>query len=277
MRLSLALSLFLGTALSTGAARSSDAQRAVARAGKRAVVRVFVVDSSGAAVTSAELAVVRGLSEVIAHGTTDAYGRASLALAADSGEYDIVVRKIGYPRSDRFFEVAANDTIALSIVVPSPLAQRLDVVKVTAKEDLKTRVYSIDADGIAASKRPLFTAWDIVTKLRPDMAGGRAEPCAHDRINLWVNGGRIQFVPTNEMALAREHISARQATNGAYDMVFALYEIQPEHIAEMRFRDCFDTTVPDVGGSNALFVVLKAGVVYEPGVGSYVAEKWPPP
>jgi hypothetical protein len=45
----------------------------------------------------------------------------------------------------------------------------------------------------------------------------------------------------------------------------------------MRFRDCFDTTVPDVGGSNALFVVLKPGVVYEPGVGSYVADKWPPP
>jgi hypothetical protein len=78
------------------------------------------------------------------------------------------------------------------------------------------------------------------------------------------------------MALAREHISARQAVTGAYDLVFALYEIEPEHIAEMRFRDCFDTTVPDVGGMNALFVVLKPGVVYEPGVGSFVAPKWPP-
>jgi hypothetical protein len=79
------------------------------------------------------------------------------------------------------------------------------------------------------------------------------------------------------MAVARELILRRQAVSGASDIVFALYEIQPEHIAEMRFRDCFDTTVPDVGGSNALFVVLKPGVVYEPGVGSYVAEKWPPP
>jgi hypothetical protein len=269
------LALLVGAALSIGAARSVEAQRAVASA-NRAVVRVFVVDSSGAAVTNAELAVLRGLKDVIAHGTTDNYGRASLAFAAGSGEYDIVVRKLGYARSDRVFEAAANDTIALSIVVPSPIAKQLDVVKVTAKEDLKTKVYSIDADAIAASKRPLFNAWDIVTKLRPDMAGGRA-PCGDDKLNLWVNGARIRFVPTNDMALARERISRRQAVSGAYDIVFALYEIQPEHVAEMRFRDCFDTTVPDVGGSNALFVVLKPGVVYEPGVGSYVAEKWPPP
>jgi hypothetical protein len=265
----------MAAAVSIGAARHVLAQRAIA-SDNRAVVRVFVVDSSGTAVTNAEVAVLRGLKDVIAHGTTDDYGRASLAFAAGLGEYDIVVRKLGYPRSDRVFEFDASDTIALSIVVPSPIAKQLDVVKVTAKEDLKTRVYSIDADAIAASKRPLFNAWDIVTKLRPDMAGGRA-PCGDDKLNLWVNGTRIRFVPANDMALARERISRRQAVSGAYDMVFALYEIQPEHIAEMRFRDCFDTTVPDVGGSNALFVVLKPGVVYEPGVGSYVADKWPPP
>jgi len=268
VRRSIALPLLVA-ALSVGALRS-DAQRTTPPA-KRAVLRVFVVDSSGSALTGAELAVLRGLNNVIAHGTTDQFGRASLTFATDPGEYDVVVRKVGYPRSDRFFEAGANDTIALSIVVPPPLARQLDAVTVTAKQDLKTRVYSIDADAIAASKRPLFTSWDIITKLRPDMAGGRA-PCGNEPISLWVNGTRIRFVPTNDMALARERISPRRA-----DLVFALYEIEPEHIAEMRFRDCFDTTVPDVGGSNALFVVLKAGVVYEPGVGSYVADKWPPP
>lgn len=275
MRISTALPLFLGTALTLGAASSARAQRAASPANGRAVVRLFVVDSSGTAVTGAELAILRGLTDVIAHGTTDRYGRASLGFPAKSGEYDVVVRKIGYPRSDRVFELGAADTIALSIVIPPPIAKSLEAVTVTAKADLKTRVYAIDADAIAASTRPLFNAWDIVTKLRPDMAGGRA-PCSDERINLWVNGTRIRYVPSNEMALAREHISARQAASGMYDIVFALYEIQPEHIAEMRFRDCFDTTVPDVGGSNALFVVLKPGVIYEPGIGSYVADKWPP-
>lgn len=260
---------FWGAALSIGAASTVRAQT------RQTVVRVFVVDSSGSAVTGADLAVMGGLSDVVARGNTDQYGRALLRLAAQPGEYDIVIRKVGYPRSDRFFEVDSRDTIALPIVIPSPIAKSLDAVKVTAKEDLKTRVYSIDADAIAASKRPLFNAWDIVTKLRPDMLGGRA-PC-DERLNLWVNGTRIRFVPTNDMAVAREHISRGQAVSGAYDILFALYEIQPEHIAEMRFRDCFDTTVPDVGGTNALFVVLKPGVVYEPGVGSFVADKWPPP
>jgi hypothetical protein len=275
MRLSAALPLFVGTALGLGAPSSAVAQRGASPA-KRSVVRVFVVDSAGTAITGADLAVVRGLNSVIAHGSTDQYGRATLGFASDDGEYDIVVRKLGYPRSDRVFEMGSRDTIALSVVISPPIAKTLDAVKVTAKQDLKTKVYSIDADAIAASTRPLFTSWDIITKLRPDMAGGRA-PCGNERINLWVNGTRIRFVPTNDMAIAREHISRGQAVSGISDIVFALYEIEPEHIAEMRFRDCFDTTVPDVGGSNALFIVLKPGVIYEPGVGSFVADKWPPP
>jgi hypothetical protein len=268
----MAVPLFAAAALSAGTAR---AQRAAPRPPKQTIVRVFVVDSTGAAVTAAQLTVLHGLTEIVARGTTDQYGRASLGVPGNDGEYDLVIRKIGYARSDRFFEMGDRDTLALSVVIPPRIATSLEVVKVTAKEDLKTRVYSIDADAIAASKRPLFNSWDIITKLRPDMMGSRA-PCAGDPINLWVNGERIRFVPTNDMALAREHVSRQQSSNGMYDIVFALYEIQPEHIAEMRFRDCFDTTVADVGGSNALFVVLKPGVVYEPGVGSFVADKWPP-
>ena len=271
MRFSIALPLFAGAALSVGSARLAPAQRTV----KQTIVRVFVVDSAGAAVTAAQLTVLHGLTEIVARGATDQYGRASFGVPGNDGEYDLVIRKIGYPRSDRVFETGDRDTLALSVVVPPRIATPLDAVKVTAKEDLKTRVYSIDADAIAASARPLFTSWDIIAKLRPDMMGTRA-PCTNDRLNLWVNGERIRFVPANDMALAREHISPQQSVNGMYDIVFALYEIQPEHIAEMRFRDCFDTTVPDVGGSNALFVVLKPGVVYEPGVGSFVADKWPP-
>lgn len=261
---------FATTLISSAAGRPAGAQVA-----SQAVVRAFVVDSAGAAVTNAELTVLRGLANVLARGTTDRFGRATLRFQAAPGDYDLVVRKIGYSRSDRFFSIESRDTLSLSVVVPPPAARPLDAVKVTAQADLKTRVYSIDADAIAASTRPLSTAWDIITKLRPDMAGGRA-PCGTDPINLWVNGERIRFVPPDEMAMQREHIKRAQAVAGIYDVLFALYEIRPEHIAEMRFHDCFDTSVPDVGGSNALFVVLKQGVVYSPGEGSYVIEKWPP-
>jgi len=180
-----------------------------AQAATQTVVRTFVVDSAGAAVTHAELTVLRGLAGVVAGATTDRFGRATLRFQGEAGDYDLVVRKIGYARSDRFFSVDARDTLSLSVVVPPPIAPVLDPVKVTARADLKTRVYSIDADAIAASTRPLFTSWDIITKLRPDMAGGRA--LCRDPINLWVNGKRIRFVPPNEMAIYREHIERRQA------------------------------------------------------------------
>jgi hypothetical protein len=40
----------------------------------------------------------------------------------------------------------------------------------------------------------------------------------------------------------------------------------------MRYHDCNDFSIPDVRGLNALYVVLKPGVIYEPGVGSFVIE-----
>src|SRR5205823_7291995 len=107
------------------------------------------------------------------HATTDAYGRATLSLVADSGDYDIVFRKIGYPRADRYFVVGPRDSMSLSFVVPAPRSNMLDTVPITAPVDLKTKRYYVNADTIEASRRPLFNAWDILTKLRPDILGFR--------------------------------------------------------------------------------------------------------
>jgi hypothetical protein len=52
--------------------------------------------------------------------------------------------------------------------------------------------------------------------------------------------------------------------------VSVLSEIAPEHIAEIHYHDCFDTSMAAVGNNNAIFVVLKPGVVYEQDVGSFV-------
>ena len=48
--------------------------------------------------------------------------------------------------------------------------------------------------------------------------------------------------------------------------------IHPEHIADVTFADCNDTTVDAVKGSSAIFVALKPGVAFEPGIGSYVLD-----
>jgi len=54
--------------------------------------------------------------------------------------------------------------------------------------------------------------------------------------------------------------------------VSVLSEIEPEHIESITYHDCFDHTMAVVGSVNAVFVVLKPGVMYQENVGSFVVE-----
>lgn len=49
-----------------------------------------------------------------------------------------------------------------------------------------------------------------------------------------------------------------------------LSEIKPEHIEEITYLDSTDNTVGTIGSNDALFIVLKRGVAYQPGKPSYV-------
>ena len=51
--------------------------------------------------------------------------------------------------------------------------------------------------------------------------------------------------------------------------------IHPEHIEEINFADCNDKTVEAVKGNSAIFVTLKPGIAFEPGIGSYVLASGP--
>src|SRR6185369_6382653 len=136
-------------------------------------VRVHVRDTTGAAVSGADLAIVRGLNEVVTAGTTDGDGRRTLSIPKNATDYQLVVRRLGYQRIDRFFRVAARDTIAFEVELLATV-RTLETVTVTAEQDLKRKSYFIDADQIANSDRVLFDASDILTKLKPDMICGRS-------------------------------------------------------------------------------------------------------
>jgi hypothetical protein len=230
------------------------------------VVRVRVSDSTGVAIRGADLSVVRGLNEVLATGTTDSVGRRVFLLNGVAGDVELIVRRIGYRRADRFFTLAGDDTVTVGIVLWRVI-QTLKPVKVTAREDAKRKAYYIDADAIARSDRPLFNALDIVGKLRPDMIVGRGCPGIQ---NVWVNGHRVFWVAVDEMARARRRagLNARLSL----DVQSILSSIRPEHVAEMTFNDCFESYIRINHGANSVFVILKAGVAFEPGLGSYVAE-----
>lgn len=254
-------------------------------------VRVRVLDTERAPVAGVDVSIVRGLQEVVAHATTDNGGRASLAIARGSGDLQLTVRKIGYQPADQFFAAPKLATTSLEIVLRRAV-QTLAPVAVTAREDVKRKAYHVDADVIANSSRPLFDGMDIVTKLMPDAIYGRSGKGTDCGVkDVWVNGSRILFPPSNEMVSARvpgaTPIPTPQlAMNGSgsgrrqpmsavssvdIDVWLILATIKPEHIEEMTYEDCFSTTVTDhTHASRALFVVLKQGVGYDAARGSYV-------
>ena len=169
------------------------------------------------------------------------------------------------------------------------IAQPLEAVRISAREDAARKSYYIDNEEIANSDRPLFTSVDIIEKLRPDMVWGRAGPggpCGKIS-SVFVNGRRILQSPTaGTMAASRRALApgdARRRTSAGRTMVLDKYKvtgmpaeilsvIRPEHIAEMTYNDCFEKSVRVNRGDNAAFVILKPGVGYDNEEGSYVID-----
>jgi len=237
-------------------------------------VRVTAKDSTGAPVTSAELTVTKGLRNVIARGTTDDKGHALLGVQVnDSTDLAVTMRKIGYRRGDFFFGVGPRDTASVTIVVGRPVAG-LAPVRVTGEASLKFKSYYLDADQIEeAGGNPADNAWDVVKRLRPDMLTSRGG-CGTGVREIWVNGKhiRLTLLPT-PMEAQRARVGAPPSARFGYVPLVVLSEIAPEHIQQIVYRDCFDATMAVVGSTDAMFVTLKPGVVYQQDVGSYVVDQ----
>jgi len=262
-------------------------------------VTVRVHDDVGV-VRGADVSVVIGLNDARVSGVTDERGGLTVALSAPnaSAEYQVVVRKIGYERADRFFR-AKSDTMSFDVVIHR--VQELSPIVVTAEQDLKRKSYHIGEEEIANSTATLIDATDILAKLRPDMICGRncrpmesvaamtrapvrkcpglafSQPrsCPVDNTppsystNIWVNGRRIRIAVPDAMALARQHGVLAGLSIASMGV---LSEIKPEHIAEMTYLDDWDTSVDKLGAQGGLFIVLKPGIDYQEGKGSFVVE-----
>jgi len=239
----------------------------------RAIVRVTARDSSGAPIPNAELAVIRGLHDVLTHGATDSAGSATLTVDGlrDSSDLQVVMRKIGFQRGDHFFAAYPHDTVNVKIVVGA-VSTRLPTVEVRAATDLRWKSYHLDADDIASSDAPFTDAWDVVKRLRPDILRSRGG-CESGVQEVWINGKRIvlPLMPSG-MAKTRAFVGAPPGTRISYIPISVLSDIAPEHIQEMVYHDCFDHSMAAVGSVNALFVTLKPGVAFQQDVGSFVVD-----
>ena len=244
-----------------------------AQISSRAIVRVSARDSSGVPVQRAELTVVHGLRDVVARGTTDDEGQGTLIVPdlKDSTDYQVVMRRIGYTRTDRFFSVGPRDTAKIEFVVGHP-TPTLAPMKITAEADVLRKSYYLDADDIANSDWHFVNGWDVLKRLRPDMLTSRGG-CETGAQEIWVNGKRIRLplLPTG-IARATALVGVPSRARFTYVPVSVLSEIEPEHIESITYHDCFDHTMAVVGSVNAVFVVLKPGVVYQENVGSFVVE-----
>src|SRR4029078_2014629 len=134
----------------------------------RAVVRVSARDSSGVPMQRGELTVVHGLRDIVARGTTDDEGQGTLIVpdVKDSTDYQVVMRRIGYPRTDRFFSVGPRDTAKIELIVGHPTPP-LAPVKVTAEADVLRKSYYLDADDIANSDWHFATGGEDPKRPRP--------------------------------------------------------------------------------------------------------------
>ena len=266
-------------------------------------VRVVVRDSASHPVRGADVTIVHGLNDVVASSVTDDRGLTSLDLAMRVGDYELVVRRVGFDPVERFFR-STRDTLVFEIGLRASVRQ-LAAVAVTAERDPKAASYHIGADEIGNSSRVLIDGTDILAKLRPDMICGRscnpmegeaavtrnparkcpglafAKPvlsCPMDdsppnlATNVWVNGQRIRTIALDEVALSRQHGVLAGLLPGTMTV---LSEIKPEHIAEITYLDEFDTSVDKTGAQAALFIVLKPGIAYSAGKGSYVVDATP--
>jgi len=254
--------------IGTVAATSANAQSP-----SRALVRITVRDSTGAAVPTAELTVKSGLRTVLAQSTTDSGGHSVIAVETkDSTELSVTMRKIGYPRSDRFFEVGPRGNADITFIVPPRRATDLAPVTVTARRDPKRASYHLDADQIDSAALYVDNAWELIKRMRPDMLTSRGG-CDTGAQEVWVNGKRIRLPlrPTG-MAAARAFVGVPPRARFSYVPVSVMSDIAPEHIQEINYHDCFDSSMAAVGNNNAIFIVLKPGVDYRQDVGSFVLD-----
>ena len=260
---------------------------AAAQRTKTLVIGV-VADSGTANVVGADVQVLQGLTTVLARVKSDSAGFARLTFRPVGTTIQLSVRKIGFAPFAQFFDLGSQDSLA-TVVHLEQRVQALDTVRASAAEDPKHKSYYIDADAIVASGRPVFSALEILARLRPDMITSRApEACADSTgprpgqrtrhpptggiANVWVNGKRIRLVETSgwvKVPYMKESFVRREVLD-------ILQEIHPEHVADIQYTDCFDTSVPVNGGQSAVFIRLKDGVEYERGKGTFVPAAKPP-
>ncbi len=241
-------------------------------------VSVLVSDTVRKGLADVEVFLIQDTIGAVIAGRTDAAGRYVFAIDAGSGHYAVAARKVGFSPARTDVPSTRQDTVQLELVLLAVPAIELDPVRIAAAPRGKN--YFLDSAEIArTTRRTILNAYDALRRLRPDMLGDRGR-CQEPVDNVWVNGRRVLWMARFQPGYPSTSALTSSARRGTVVRVAAsrepaivdsiLASIKREHIAEIRYVNCWDHSMAGMGTSNAVFVVLKPGVAFDWFRGSYV-------
>ena len=282
--MSIALVLFAAGSTGVAFGQVSDSGKAFT-----AALVGRVTDTAGTAIADVEIVVSRvGDSIIVGTAKSNKKGNITLKRLPAGGPYAVIARKIGYGAARGNVEFQAGDTLYIDFELP-PLAMVLAPITVTARrnrfrmtaDEINPKLYR-DALWMIAQRRhdmigdpescplpdTLFggPSRDGVSRIkitdRIMLGGGSREAramkrpwLAYDNLNafppslpyvqrLYVNGVRIDWPPVNGKLVPGRSVGEE------------LRNIPLDQIAEMRYVDCWDQSVPP-HMQYALYVTLK--------------------
>jgi Carboxypeptidase regulatory-like domain len=267
--------LSLHAALGAGLPGSIVAQGAVPRQ-----VHVTVAGSDGAPLDATTLFIVKQGVGAMLTGNTDAKGHFTFLVPRDSGRYSLLARKIGFAPVQTILFGDNRDTVTISLRL-TPLPPN-ELPRVRVEASARGKNYYLDSAEIASTKgRTIRDAYDALRKLRPDMLGDKGRCPSEPVDNVWVNGRRVLWMAAfasaaqrGVMGSGRVHVvrGARKATPEPDLVDSVLVAIRAEDIAEIRYVNCWDTSMPGLGTNNAVYIVLKPGLDWDWKQGSHPAD-----
>jgi hypothetical protein len=239
------------------------------------VVRVRVTDSSSAPLAGADVTVIRDGAGLVQFGRTDAGGRITFSIQREDGSFHVSARQIGYSQASSQPLTAGTDTIAVSLILGRLPPVLLDTFRVAERPLPLAKQPFVGADEIARDTRSVLSLRDVVLKLRPDI-DYQAYRCMRVAPRIPVNRGTIPRSRIRRSSGVPDPPSVRVYVNGIWVQPEddPWNSIHSEHIAELRYVNCNDRSIPGLPPSPfaSVYVVLKRGYGWDSKDGTHQIE-----
>jgi hypothetical protein len=240
-----------------------------------AVLLVAVTDTLGYPLSGVDVIVTRTVGTGSYLGRTNNNGIVRLEVDRTNEPLMIVARGIGFARKTASLKLASKDPSTILLEMSALSAKELAAVRVEARQSQSF----LDSSLIAKSDRLIVDTFDALIKLRPYMLGDPDKCPDHPKVeNVWVNGRRVWWnggsgLPAGVRAIggsAGQRVEPGDVSGDrGSPLEGILRTIKAEHLAEVRYVNCWDTSLEVTGSDNAVYIILKNGIDWDWANGSH--------